>query len=307
MDANKKIGIPAGLLYYMYQDLWLNFFHDIGCDVVVSGNTTYDIAEKGIDKCNDEACLSFKVFMGHVDSLLDRVDYILIPRILSVKKGELLCTNFSALYDIVNNTYRGIKILNYNMDEEHGLTEEKAFLHMARELGVDNRIAKKAYEKARRIQDRTNRYTYLKQMRKLKNNNRCKILMVGHPYNTDDPLIGGTIASLLEQLNVEVIYAYRLEGKEKLKQQISSNIYWTYNIDLLKGIEYYQDKVDGILLLTAFPCGPDSLSNEMIIRKVNKPILSIIMDELKSISGIETRLESFIDILEERRSTNECD
>lgn len=193
------------------------------------------------------------------------------------------------------------------MDEEHGLTEEKAFLHMARELGVDNRIAKKAYEKARRIQDRTNRYAYLKQMRKLKNNNRCKILMVGHPYNTDDPLIGGTIASLLEQLNVEVIYAYRLEGKEKLKQQISSNIYWTYNIDLLKGIEYYQDKVDGILLLTTFPCGPDSLSNEMIIRKVNKPILSIIMDELKSISGIETRLESFIDILEERRSTNECD
>lgn len=46
MDANKKIGIPAGLLYYMYQDLWLNFFHDIGCDVVVSGNTTYDIAKK---------------------------------------------------------------------------------------------------------------------------------------------------------------------------------------------------------------------------------------------------------------------
>lgn len=39
------------------------------------------------------------------------------------------------------------------------------------------------------------------------------------------------------------------------------------NKELLGAFSYYKDKVDGIILITAFPCGPDSLTNEMIIRK----------------------------------------
>ena len=37
-------------------------------------------------------------------------------------------------------------------------------------------------------------------------------------------------------------------------------------------IEVYKNSVDGILLLTTFPCGPDSLVNEMIISKIKKPL-----------------------------------
>ena len=60
--------------------------------------------------------------------------------------------------------------------------------------------------------------------------------------------------------------------------------------------------MDGIILISSFPCGPDSLSNEMILRKVKGiPMISIIRDELNSTTGLITRLESFIDLIKERK------
>jgi predicted nucleotide-binding protein (sugar kinase/HSP70/actin superfamily) len=59
-----------------------------------------------------------------------------------------------------------------------------------------------------------------------------------------------------------------------------------------------REKVDGILLTSGFPCGPDSLVNEMIMRK-NKdiPILNLVIDGQDGTAGMETRLESFVDII----------
>ena len=82
-------------------------------------------------------------------------------------------------------------------------------------------------------------------------------------------------------------------------------MYWTYSKELIGAIDYYKDNIDGIIFLTAFPCGPDSLVNELMIRKLKKmPTLNIILDELTSETGFETRVESFIDILRERRDNN---
>ncbi|MDD3305409.1 MAG: hypothetical protein PHT75_04805, partial [Bacilli bacterium] len=77
-------------------------------------------------------------------------------------------------------------------------------------------------------------------------------------------------------------------------------LYWTYNQDIINSILYYQQKVDGIIMITSFPCGPDSLANEMFLRKIDKPIINLIIDELSSEVGLETRIESFIDIIKAR-------
>ena len=39
-----------------------------------------------------------------------------------------------------------------------------------------------------------------------------------------------------------------------------------------------------------------------MIRKITKPTLNIIIDSNNSMVGLETRLESFIDILKERKN-----
>ena len=53
----------------------------------------------------------------------------------------------------------------------------------------------------------------------------------------------------------------------------------------------------GIIFFSSFPCALDSLVNEYIIRKIDKPYLNIIIDNIDSLTGIETRIESFMDIV----------
>ena len=70
----------------------------------------------------------------------------------------------------------------------------------------------------------------------------------------------------------------------------------------MASMNYYQDKVDGIIIISSFPCGPDSLANEMATRKIkNIPILTLMVENLNSDVGILTRLESFIDILNQKK------
>ena len=56
------------------------------------------------------------------------------------------------------------------------------------------------------------------------------------------------------------------------------------------------------MLASAFPCGPDSMTNDAIARCVQgKPMLSLTLDAQSGTAGLETRIESFVDILAYRK------
>lgn len=301
-----KIGIPKALLYYKYGDLWCNFFNELGYTVVCSPDTNNEILEFGKNLSVDENCLSLKIFIGHVHYLVDKADYILIPRIRCVKKKEKLCIAYNALYDIINNTFNA-NIIVFDIDVEAGLTEKKAFINMGKKLGNKMFEIIKAYKRAKRIEKRSKMYRYMRQA-ELFNNNKPKILLISHSYNSYDAFVAGPIVKCLNELGVEVIYADVFNEKEiKNKyKEISTSIYWTYNKELFGSIVCYKDKVDGIILLSSFPCGPDSLTNEICMRKLKLPIINIIVDELSNDAGMQTRIESFIDIISEKKKvTNE--
>ena len=130
--------------------------------------------------------------------------------------------------------------------------------------------------------------------------NNLKILIAGHPYNLYDDLVGTTIKKYLTKENIEILYSDKIDHS-KINQEcrcLSTDIHWTHSKEVIASINYYKDKVDGIILISSFPCGPDSLSNELISRKVkNIPVITLIFEDLNSEVGIITRLESFIDIL----------
>ena len=291
-----KIGIPKSLLYYKYYDLWNTFFNELGCKIIYSPDSNKEILEDGKNLVVDESCLAMKIYMGHVKYLTGKCDYILVPRIDCLKKDETLCTNFHALYDLTKNLFQS-KLLNYNIDVEKGETEKKGLMKVGLELGFKKRNIRKAYKRALEV----SRYEASKRVvlnkRNLKKKDPLKILLVGHSYNVYDEIVGKPIINFLETNDVEIIYAHQNEKYEKSYKKISKTLYWTFNKELVNGIVEYERKVDGIILLTVFPCGPDSLVNEVITRKVKKPIINIIIDELNSETGLETRLESFVDIL----------
>lgn len=298
-----KIGIPKALLYYKYKDLWCNFFENLGCDVVISPNTNKETIEIGKKYVLDEACISLKIFMGHVHYLIDKCDYVFIPRISCLKKGEKVCTNFMAIYDLCRNTFDK-DFLHCNIDVTHGEDEEYAFIGLGLELGFSFRKSRDAYKKAKLHEKLMNERRYSKQKMLLASSEKTKILLVGHPYNLYDNYIGKEIIEFLENENIDILYSDNYDPKylEVDYKKIAPKNYFTYNKELLGSIAFYQNFVDGIILVSAFPCGPDSLSNEMIIRKKKIPLLVLTIDELDSNTGLITRLESFIDILNERRN-----
>ena len=63
----------------------------------------------------------------------------------------------------------------------------------------------------------------------------------------------------------------------------------------------YKDKVDGIIFLVTFPCGPDALVVNLCQNKIKRPMITIILDELQGEAGLKTRLESFVDIIKYKK------
>ncbi len=302
----KKIGIPKALLYYYYNDLWIYFFKYLKLNVVYSNQSNKKILSDGERLAQDEACLSLKLYLGHVKDLINRCDYILVPRLYSVKKNEGVCTNFNALYDLVNNTFDNINILNYNIDLTKNENELLGFLNLGKELGfsyINSYIAYK-FAKEKSLENRIRREE--KQKYNLTTNN-TKILVAAHPYNLYDELVGKPIIDYLEDENITIIYSDRINHKiiDSECEKISTDIHWTHSKEVMASINYYKDKVDGIIIISAFPCGPDSLANHLAIREVkNIPVLKLIMEDLNSDIGILTRLESFIDILKQKKEEN---
>lgn len=299
------IGLPRAMLYHRYNVLWETFFKELNCDIVISDETNKKILDDGIKYSIDECCLPAKIFMGHVYSLIGRCDYILVPRLRCCQSKNDVCVKFTALYDIVKNTFESASILNYNVDALHGFSERKGFITMGKTLGCDPLKSALAYEKARAAQETSEKKKMNRQESLLETTGKLKILLVSHPYNNYDRLIGYPISQYIRELGGIPVYADAIDKKAGFtkSKEFSESLSWVFNRELVGSIPLLADKIDGAILLTAFPCGPDSLVNELIIRKMKTvPIMNLIVDELQGEAGMQTRVESFLDILKERAS-----
>ncbi|MDD4036230.1 MAG: acyl-CoA dehydratase activase-related protein [Bacilli bacterium] len=305
MTNKITVGIPRSLLYYKYKYLWETFFKELGCDVILSPETNKEILNNGIKYSIDESCLSSKIYLGHIYSLIDTVDYILVPRISNFGRREVVCTKFNAIYDIVRNIFPDIPLINYNVDILKKKTELKGFIKMGLKLKKSVFESVKAYVKAKKVQFEKEKELHFIQDNLINTSNKLKLLIVAHSYNTYDRLIGYPIIEYLKELEVEPIYSDIVEPKiTHLKSKaISEPLHWTYSKELIGSIEHYKEKVSGIIFITAFPCGPDSLVNELCLRKLKGiPMLNLVIDELDGETGIHTRIESFIDVVKARNN-----
>ncbi len=292
-----KVGIPRSLFYYYYGDIWKCFFENLDISYIISPNTNKEIMDRGIKVSNDEMCLALKNYLGHIDYLKDKCCYVLVPRICNYKVNNQSCTNFWASYDIVNNLFN-IAILNYNIDLEKGDTLKKGLYKIGRKLNKKPLEIKKAYKKAIYQYNLKRKKNIQININKL-NSKKTKVLIVSHPYNTYDSVIGNDIIKYLTKEDAEVIYSDKFDEKitSKLSEKLSKNLYFKYSKESIGSIIYSLDKIDGIIFISSFPCAPDSLVNELVMRKIKKPHINLIIDNNSSFTGIETRLESFLDVL----------
>lgn len=299
----KRIGIPRGFLYYRNYILWKTFFEGLGCTLILSPLTNKGIVQDGLQLSVDEACLPLKIYLGHVKYLAPKCDYILVPRVANYGKGNRVCMRFNGIYDVVKSTFPETEILDYDIDHLHFKYEFGEFMRMG--LKVNKNIVKVIYYYIKgKIREKQHNMTIVNgQVNVLKTNN-LKILIVAHPYVVYDEFLGGEIIKYFKDNGISILYADRMDKKEAkcYAEDFSPTLYFLYSKEIIGSAFYYKNAVDGIVFLSSFPCGPDSLVNELAMRKLGDvPVLNIVLDESSATSGLMTRLESFIDIVKARR------
>ena len=303
MSENKTpaVGIPRAMLYYRYGTLWEQFLRSLGVSFVLSPPGSRGILEAGTKLAPDESCLSLKMFMGHVEALIGRCSRILIPRYSNYGYTELFCTRYEGLYDQARNIFRatGQRFITCNIDAQNGSPEPKAFEQFGAELGFTPRRSRRAWLEASRA---------LKQRRKADEHAQkelaagpgMKVLVAGHSYILSDPYLGKPILACLAASGAVTLRADALdpETARKASARFSPTCRWIVSEEILGGVLQWKEKADGIILVSAFPCGPDSMTNELLVRRIKgMPILPLVLDTQSGMAGVETRIESFLDII----------
>ena len=291
-----KLGIPRAFMYYDHKYLWNKFFSLLGFEVVLSPKSNNLMVLEGKKYAMSEDCLAFKVFMGHVYYLSDKCDYILIPRFESFSYNNVSCVKLNSLYDTVKNIFPNLKIIDYNVDVFNKFLEKEELIKIGLRFKDNKDFVNCCYNEALEYQKNMDEVMFNKQ-EEILNNKKKKLLIVAHPYNVLDNYIGNPIIELLKDYDCDLLYScyYNLDSDSYLKY--SKDLYWDYNKKMLNAIDYYKDRVEGIIFLSSFPCGCDILANDLIMRKINIPHLNLIVDEHSDYGGITTRIESFMDIV----------
>lgn len=301
----KTIGIPRAMLYYRCQALWSSFFEELGISVMLSPPTTRELIENGSSIAVDETCLSAKIFMGHVGALLGKCDAIFIPRYSSLDHDAVFCTRFEGLFDQTRNVFRSQpqRFISCSIDAKEGFSEEAAFVSLGKELGFSAKESRGAYVKARQADQRQQKQ-WIKEQETLTEQEGLKILLVGHSYILSDPFLQKPIHDTLAANGAVCLRADRMDRAKarKASAAFSPTCRWIMNEELMGSTVLWKEKVDGIILVSAFPCGPDSMTNELLSRRLNDvPLLQLVLDAQSGTAGVETRLESFLDIIRFRK------
>ncbi|MCL2434359.1 MAG: acyl-CoA dehydratase activase-related protein [Clostridia bacterium] len=288
-----KIGLPRALLYYRYGKIWQTFFAALGCETVVSPPTDRAIMGSGGELSVDECCLPAKLFMGHVAALQGRCDAVLVPRVVNYGPRSAVCVKFNALYDIVRTAMPDLRLLCYNIEHTRGDKAEQGLCAVGRELGFSANVVKKAWKTALQIND----VAYIKKQ-------SPQVIIISHPYIIKDSFLGGPILKILKELGITYVTSddYPRAARNAHGAQMSPDLYWLYSRECIGAIPLARD-VKGIIVLSAFPCGPDALVFELLMRQRpgGLPMIQIVLDEHDSETGLRTRLESFCDIMVSRK------
>ena len=294
-----KIGIPRAFLYYRYGVLWKSFFEKLGLNVVLSPETNREILNLGINNTIDECCLSYKIYIGHAIYLSEKCDYILVSRVCDYGKKDKVCTRLNGTYDNLKYIIPKEMIIDFNIDHTNHKYQIFEFFKIGLKFSKNPIKIIYSYFYANKKQKNYDINKHKEENNKLLKKNK-KILILSHFYNIKDKFISNYIIDYLEKNNVTPILSNNLNKKlaAEFSEYFSNTLYWKYSKEMIGSLYYYKHQIDGIIFISTYPCGIDSLVNNLaILKNAEIPILTLVIDENITDLSLETKLESFIDII----------
>lgn len=296
-----RVGFPRGLLFDELNPFFRRFFTELGAEMVVSPETNRTILDEGIKYCVDEACLPVKVFHGHAACLRKECDIMLVPRVMRLARGEYICPKFCGLPEMVKNDIPDMPEL---IDETFSGNSGREITNWAIKAGsrvtTSRRRIIKALEAA--LPERIRRSPGFSD-----EGRALSIALIGHPYNICDEFINMGIVRKLHALGAGIVTGDSVDGAriDDEARELYKRPFWTFarkNYGFAVHIAK-TGNADGIIYLSSFACGIDSVVVELILDRIGDfPFLLVKLDEHTGEAGLETRLEAFVELLERRRA-----
>ncbi len=329
-----KVGIPRALLYHYYYPFWKTYFQELEIEIMVSPATNKEIMNHGIRVSVPEICVPIKVYLGHVISLAERgADLLFVPRFVSIQKGQFFCPKFMGLPDMIRHSLPELEsrmlsptfesstddlassVTQYKIiEEKFGISrsENRRALQKAESVWLDfRRWNLKGYDIPEAMALATEfEKTAPEEPQLLDIQNMPDITfgVLGYVYNLYDPMISLDIVQRLRSMGVRVETFEMIEDK-LLKEQLTGmpkTMFWTFSDKLFAaGYHFYKKpEVDGLIHVTAFGCGPDSMLGKLLeldSGKYNKPFMTIRIDEHSGENHVQTRIEAYVDMIRRKK------
>ena len=321
-SRQKKIGIPRAISYYNNYPFYYGFFNTLGFEVILSDKTTTKLINDGCKYVVSDTCLPVKVYVGHVINLLDKgINTIFVPSIQSVAHKINNCTKIRGLPEIIRNVVnRPFKMIEPTLDKTENIGFEDFWFETARQLDItDKDLIKNAIAQGWEMYNNFTKMVKsgIPYSRAIENsingifeNNPVElvkplsVVIMAHGYNLFDDRISMKLIQKLEHMGVKSYTGLNVSREDAINSihALDEIQYWANELDLTGAAAYYMlnKKIDGIIALSAFGCGPDSLMIDEIdyhAKIKGIPMIHLTIDEHTGEAGFITRIEAFVDML----------
>jgi predicted CoA-substrate-specific enzyme activase len=309
-----KIGINTSFLPHRIFPLLYNFFTTLGCNVVVPDGMN----EEALNRQTSSLCYPAQIAIGLFDDLIEKKpDYYFMPHIeeMYVPKGNTrkefsaTCIFIQGEAFWIRQIFKDKKLndkmltptINFGGGWENGRNE---FVETALKLGFSRKKANEAFTKAIAIQE-----AFEQELRQIgkkvleeihSNPDRVAAVIIGRPYNAFADLANKGIPKKLTSRGYRVIpYDMLPYDEEEIAPPHREYMHWEMGNQVIRVSQLVKkDKQLFGIYITNFLCAIDSLLVPYFRRIMEtKPSLTLELDGHTADAGINTRIEAFLDII----------
>jgi len=319
-----RVGVPRGLLFYRYFPLWETFFETLGIEVIVSDPTTEATIRQGSKLLPGDLCLPVKIYFGHIESIRERVDFLFVPRYISIEPDAYMCPKLIGLPDMVLSAMESLPPLidfPIHCKAEGAKAKELFYLKVGRIFSRNREKVEGAYskglERQRRFRSLLQKGFFFEEAlersrsfdipRRQSEDGRAKLGIIGRPYFTHEPFLRRAVVEQVKGREYQFLMteALNIQEIEQAIEKLRKRIYWSFGKEMVgSAICFAQNgAIQGLINLASFGCGQDSFNFELIQHHVKDriPILSLVFDEHLSTVGFSTRIEAFLEMIDRRK------
>ena len=285
--------------------LWKKFFDELSIPIVTSERFKEALAV-GKRAAGAEFCAPLTSLYGHVAHLLEKADYIFLPRYLErrvkekdIRRQYCYYTQYAGSLAAEMDPDRIISPMVHYLypDWRARLELYQALKPVYKNLGFFD--VSEAFSRARQFHVESLAVLQDTYRSETENLDDVHVVLLGRPYTVLSEGLNKGIPNAFGRLGVKTFFQDMLEPLDQDRQALApllEEVQWHFSAEILKTAQVV-GRTPGAypVFVTSFKCSPDSIIVgyfKRIMATHEKPYLILQLDEHDSSVGYETRIEA---------------